>query len=253
MIVQGFVVVLLVMFLSWISYLIRRNAGVFDVAYAFSFFVMGVICFTLGQGYFLRKLFIFFLVSIWSLRLTGYLFLRYARKSQEGRFQAIRAHYKAVSDVQFGLLFLAQGVLVVLLSIPFMLISINPTPHISVLEWCAMLLWIVALCGEIVADKELFQFKHDPKRVNQVCTEGLWRYSRHPNYFFEWLLWVAYFLLALSAPFGLLAIISPILMYYLLVHVTGVQVAEEQALITKGEAYRKYMNTTSRFFPWFPQ
>jgi steroid 5-alpha reductase family enzyme len=111
---------------------------------------------------------------------------------------------------------------------------------------------VVAFLGEITADAQLWRFKRDPKNQGRVCNTGLWRYSRHPNYFFEWLIWVSFAIVALSAKYGYLGLLSPLLMLYFLLRLTGIPATEEQALRSKGEKYRAYQRSTSPFIPWFP-
>jgi steroid 5-alpha reductase family enzyme len=100
-----------------------------------------------------------------------------------------------------------------------------------------------------MADAQLAAFKRAPANRGKVCDIGLWRYSRHPNYFFEWLIWVAYFIFALAAPWGWLAVVGPAGILYLLLRVTGIPMAEAQSLLSKGDAYRRYQQTTSAFVP----
>jgi steroid 5-alpha reductase family enzyme len=102
-----------------------------------------------------------------------------------------------------------------------------------------------------LADAQLNAFKRRPDKSSPVCDVGLWRYSRHPNYFFEWLIWVAYFLFAAASPWGWLGILSPVAILFLLLKVTGIPMTEEQAVRSKGDAYRRYQKTTSAFVPWF--
>jgi steroid 5-alpha reductase family enzyme len=104
-----------------------------------------------------------------------------------------------------------------------------------------------------VADHQLNAFKRRHAGERRVCNVGLWRYSRHPNYFFEWLIWVAYFLFACASPLGWIAVISPAIILYLLLRVTGIPLTEEQSIRSRGEAYRAYQRTTSAFVPWFPR
>jgi steroid 5-alpha reductase family enzyme len=111
---------------------------------------------------------------------------------------------------------------------------------------------LVAIAGESLADAQLAAFKRRAAK-GQVCDAGLWRYSRHPNYFFEWLVWVAYFLFALGSPHGWLAFVGPASILFLLLRVTGIPLTEEQSLRSKGDAYRRYQRTTSAFVPWFPK
>jgi steroid 5-alpha reductase family enzyme len=180
-------------------------------------------------------------------------------RPEEGRYQALRAAWgpdpKTINR-KFYFFFLSQGVLNVLLSLPFLLIAFNPSPALHPLEWAAAALWGFALLGEGLADSQLKAFKARAAaagRHGEVCKAGLWRYSRHPNYFCEWLIWCAYALLALTSPYGYLAWISPAIILYLLLKVTGIPPTEAQSLRSRGEAYRRYQEETSAFFPWFPK
>jgi steroid 5-alpha reductase family enzyme len=149
--------------------------------------------------------------------------------------------------------FQLQAISVVVLAIAFLLPAGNSHPHLHGLEIAGMALWLFAICGEALADAQLAAFKRDPASHGKVCARGLWRYSRHPNYFFEWLIWVAYFVFALPSPHGWMAVIGPVAILHLLLRVTGIPMAEAQSLQSKRDAYRKYQHTTSAFVPWFPQ
>lgn len=116
-----------------------------------------------------------------------------------------------------------------------------------------MAIWVVAFAGEVTADRQLLAFKTNPQNKGKTCQAGWWRYSRHPNYFFEWLIWVSYALFASSSPWGWLAWLCPATLLYLLFKVTGIPATEAQALRSRGEAYRRYQQTTSAFVPWFPK
>ena len=124
-------------------------------------------------------------------------------------------------------------------------------PGLDPVEWVGIALWLFAVAGESLADYQLKQFKADSANHGQVCQIGLWHYSRHPNYFFEWLIWVAWFIFALGSPYGWMAVVCPLLMLYFLFKVTGIPATEAQALRTRGEEYRRYQQTTSVFVPWF--
>ena len=115
----------------------------------------------------------------------------------------------------------------------------------------AVALWAVAIVGEAAADRQLDRFKRDPANRGRLCDVGLWRYSRHPNYFFEFVIWISYALYAAGSPFGWSGIVSPALILYFLFRVTGIPLTEAQALRSRGEAYRRYQETTSVFVPWF--
>jgi steroid 5-alpha reductase family enzyme len=128
--------------------------------------------------------------------------------------------------------------------------TILPKVHPSLKIGAAI--WAVAFLGEMIADSQLKRFKQNPQNKVRVCNVGLWHYSRHPNYFFEFLIWVSFAIVALPAQYGYLGLISPVLILFLLFRVSGIPATEEQAIRSKGEAYRKYQQTTSAFIPWFP-
>lgn len=146
--------------------------------------------------------------------------------------------------------FMLQAALNVFLSLPLLVACLNPAPGIGMLEWLGVAIWALGLAGETLADRQLARFKADPGNRGRVCAAGLWRYSRHPNYFFEWTIWVAYAAFALgSPPWGYAGLLTPALMLHLLLNVTGIRATEEQALRSKGEAYREYQRRTSAFVP----
>jgi steroid 5-alpha reductase family enzyme len=140
----------------------------------------------------------------------------------------------------------------VLFAIPMLVAARNPAPP-AIWDALGVAIWLLAVAGESLADRQLSRFRRDPARRGQVCQLGLWRYSRHPNYFFEWLHWWSYVCLAVGAPWGWAAIVGPLAMLYFLLFVTGVKPTEAQALLTRGAAYREYQRTTSAFIPWPPQ
>jgi steroid 5-alpha reductase family enzyme len=149
--------------------------------------------------------------------------------------------------------FEAQGVLIALLSVPFVLVFINAAPGLGGWEYLGVALWLAGMLGESVADAQLNRFRADPANKGKTCRVGLWNFSRHPNYFCEWLVWVGYFVYALGSPGGWMAVYAPALMYLFLTRVTGIKATEEHALRSRGEDYRQYQRTTNAFFPWFPR
>jgi steroid 5-alpha reductase family enzyme len=138
-----------------------------------------------------------------------------------------------------------------MLSVPFLFACGNARPEFGAIEIAGAVLWLIALGGESLADWQLKQFKASPENKGSVCQAGLWRYSRHPNYFFEWLIWMAFFAVAAGAPWGWVTVYCPALMLFFLLRVTGIPMTEELAVKTKGEEYRAYQKTTSAFVPWF--
>jgi steroid 5-alpha reductase family enzyme len=146
-----------------------------------------------------------------------------------------------------------QAVLLVALSVPFLLAARNPAPELRPVEYIAAGLWFLALLGETLADSQLAAFKRSPANRGRVCDAGFWRWTRHPNYFCEWMVWVAFALFALASPWGWIALYCPALMLFFLLKITGIKYTEDQLLRSKGEAYRAYQQRTSAFIPWPPR
>ena len=121
------------------------------------------------------------------------------------------------------------------------------------IEWAGAVVWAIGLIGEAAADAQLARFKANPANRGRTCRDGLWRYSRHPNYFFEWTIWVGFFIVALGSPFGWATLVAPSLMLYILLYVTGIPAAEAASLRSRGDEFREYQRTTSAFVPWPPR
>jgi steroid 5-alpha reductase family enzyme len=149
--------------------------------------------------------------------------------------------------------FQLQAIAVAAFSLPFLVVIQNPRPPFGLHELAAVLLWLAAVSAEALADWQLARFRGKPCNSDRVCREGLWQYSRHPNYFFEWVHWWSYVVMALGAPGWPLTLVGPVAMGWALVNVTGIPLAERQALLSRGEEYRDYQRTTSAFVPWWPK
>jgi steroid 5-alpha reductase family enzyme len=246
---------ILMMVVVW--YIAKRlnNAGYVDAAWSYGFtFVIGVFALT-GSGDTTRKLVLAAMVAVWSLRLGTHILLRLLKHhpAEDPRYAELREMFPKRPWFMFFGFFQLQAILIGILSIPFAISASNPAPALNPWEIAGVILFVVAFLGEIVADAQLAAFKRDPANAGKVCDAGLWRYSRHPNYFFEWLIWVAFFLYAIGSPHGWVGIISPLLMLLFLTKVTGIPPAEAQSLKSRGEAYRDYQRRTSAFVPWLPR
>ncbi|MBL8995220.1 MAG: DUF1295 domain-containing protein, partial [Spirochaetia bacterium] len=195
------------------------------------------------------------MVLLWSTRLTLHLFQRNVLSGapEDARYAELRVKWKNGLLLKFYLFFNAQGVMNVFLSLSFLLVMAGPLKGMGLFEWAGAAIWLAALVGETAADRQLKRFKAHPQNSGKVCNTGLWRYSRHPNYFFEWLVWVGYFVFALGSPWGFLGLGAPLLMLYLLLRVTGIPATEAASIQKRGEAYREYQRRTSPFVPWFPK
>ena len=242
------------MLLLWLIHLRTGNAAIVDAGWAGGLALLGVLYAALGGGYWLRSALIGAMSAIWGLRLAIYLLAtRIIGHPEEGRYLELRRDWKTNIPLKFLLFYEFQALLCVVLALPFLIASRNPDVGISVMEWTAVALWVVAMVGEDTADAQLSKFKSDPSNKGRTCQAGLWRYSRHPNYFFEFLIWVAFALFALNSPGGFWGLLSPALILYFVLRVTGIPATEAQAIRTRGEEYRRYQRTTSAFVPWFPK
>ncbi len=231
------------------------NYGVVDIAWSYAFGALAAFYALAGPGWPVRRALVAAMAVLWSARLGTHLAVRVLghHPVEDGRYQQLRQDWAAHFAAKMFGFFQLQAVSVVLLGAAFLLACLNPAPALHPLEIAGGLLWLGALSGEALADAQLAAFKRSPANRGRVCDTGLWRYSRHPNYFFEWLIWVAYFVFALGSPWGGLAVIGPASILFLLLRVTGIPMTEEQSLRSRGDAYRRYQQATSAFIPWFPR
>jgi steroid 5-alpha reductase family enzyme len=231
------------------------NFGLVDIAWAGGFAPVAVFHAVQGRGDVLHRTLLALMMGTWSLRL-GLMLGRHVlghHPVEDGRYTQLRREWADRLDVKMAGFYLLQALLLVLLSAPVALAVEARRTGLSAWDWVGLAVWAVALLGETVADAQLAAFKRDPANSGQVCDRGLWRYSRHPNYFFEWLVWVGLALVITPVPHGWVAWGCPLLMGWFLLRVTGISYTEAQLLRSKGEAYRAYKSRTSAFVPWPPR
>jgi steroid 5-alpha reductase family enzyme len=239
-----------------VLYVVARrinNYGIVDVGWSYAFGALALFHAVTGQGSALRRATIAAMVCVWSARLGTHLLIRIAKHhpSEDTRYAQLRQDWAGNFGPKMFGFYELQALSVIVLGVGFAVVTNNPAPRLQPLEFAGAALWLVAMIGEAVADAQLATFKRDPRNRSQVCATGLWRYSRHPNYFFEWLIWVAYFVFALASPWGWIAVFAPAAILYLLLRVTGIPMTEQQSMRNRGAAYREYQQTTSAFVPWF--
>lgn len=252
LLLQAWLLAAVLMALLWALHFPLKNAAIVDVGWALGLVLIAWLYAWQGPGYPPRKALLAGMVGAWGLRLAIYLlFSRVVGQEEEGRYRELRRQWRTHHGRKFFIFFQFQAALDVFLSLPFLLVTLNPAPRLSPLEWLGAGLAAVSILGESLADWQLHRFKSDARNRGKTCQTGLWRYSRHPNYFFEWLIWCAYSLFALASPYGYLAIVCPLLIMYFLFRVTVIPATEAQALRSRGEEYRRYQETTSVFVPWF--
>ncbi|WP_101674925.1 DUF1295 domain-containing protein [Alloalcanivorax mobilis] len=246
------VLLLLVFTVAWAVQKTSGNAGYVDVAWSFCTGLTGLAYLAVGYGEALPRLVAALLLALWSARLGGHILRRVTGESREdGRYAAMREKLGGATQPVFLLVFWLQAGLAWAFSLPFWEIA-----HQMQFDGWAVaaggLLGLLAIIGEASADRQLARFKARPDSAGKTCREGLWRYSRHPNYFFEWLHWFSYPLIALGASLDLWLWLLPLAMFLFLWFVTGIPHTEKQALKSRGDDYRDYQRTTSAFIPWRP-
>jgi steroid 5-alpha reductase family enzyme len=236
----------------WILQRIRHDAGIVDIGWAFGLGSAAVFYGVCGNGLPERRLLVACVAGFWGFRLATYLFLRIWWKPEDGRYKTLRENRGDRAQRFFFFFFQFQALLVVLFSIPFLLAASAPGP-LSWLDFLGAGIGLLSIFGEVIADTQLARFRRNPENKGKTCRAGLWRYSRHPNYFFEWIHWFAYPPMSITAAYGWASFFGPGLMLLCLFWLTGIPYTERQAVKSRGEDYREYQRTTSMFVPWFPQ
>jgi len=249
----GFAVLIVTFAIVWMIGCRVKNYGFVDATWSYGITLVAPVYAILGTGYLPRRLILTTIGVVWSLRLGTHILVRLLRHhpEEDHRYQSLRQEWK--SPVQFLVFFEMQALTVAVLSLPFLLAAFDPRPYFTIVEILGYAVAVLALLGEALADHQIKIFASNPANKGKVCQTGLWRYSRHPNYFFEALVWWGFFLAALSSPWGWVTIICPLMMLWFLLKVTGIPLTEKHSVERKGQAYRDYQKTTSAFIPWFPK
>lgn len=253
-IVNG-VFLFLLMTVAWYICIKIKNFSYVDFVWSGSFYLIGILLLFGATGWLLRKITFATMICFWSMRLASHLYGRITahHPKEDVRYAHLRQDWRRNLNWKMFLFFQFQALTVVVLTIPFFIVMSNPSREFSPFEIGGMVLWVLSLIGESIADHQLDAFKKKHRTKQGVCDTGLWKYSRHPNYFFEWLIWISYFVFALGTPDGWKTVYAPALMLFFLTKMTGIPITEELSLKHRGGAYRDYQRRTSAFFPWFPK
>lgn len=239
--------------IGWLASIKIKNASIVDAMWALSLGIPVLIYISSHDGSEIRKIILICLALIWSLRLGIHLAKRiHAHHPEEdSRYKILRQTWKGNSNRNFLIIFLINSVLVFLLSLPFYFSSHFAAP-IQILEWIGLVIFSIGFIGESLADHQLATFRKQPSQLRgKICDLGLWNYSRHPNYFFEAVIWIGIYIFCAASPGGVFSIHAPLIMIFLLTKVTGIPPTERSLLQSKGEAYKEYQRTTNAFIPWF--
>jgi len=249
LLLQGWAVLTVLMALLWLRQLRTKNATSVDAAWSGGLGVLAVWYALLSDGDPARRLLTGGLALIWAARLAWHLISdRVLGRPEDGRYRAMREHWGPRAPLFFFVFYQGQAIVATLFSVPIL-----AAMHGGALDgWttAGVLVWVVAVGGETIADRQLALFRGDPANRGKTCRTGLWRASRHPNYFFEWTHWFTYVLIGHGA---WLTWLGPALMLLFLFRLTGIPYTEQQSLRSRGDDYRTYQRETSAFFPWFPK
>ena len=231
-----------------------KNYSLVDALWAAWIGTAGVIYAVFGSGDLPKRVAAGALAAIWGGRLAYHLQKRIRKHhpEEDSRYQKLREVWKGRVKSSFFWFFQAQALSVLLLSLPYFLVARDSSPWGS-FETIGLTVALIGIFGEILADHQMSKFKEKDNRSSSVCREGLWKYSRHPNYFFEMVIWIGVYLFACGSAWGWVTFFAPATITFLLLKVTGIPPTEASAVKRKGDAYREYQRTTSAFIPLPPK
>jgi steroid 5-alpha reductase family enzyme len=237
----------------WVLAVRIRDASHVDVAWAMLIACCAAIYAVLADGSTCQRILAAVLAVVWGVRLGLYLlFNRVLGKEEDGRYQALRRKWGEHANRNLFWFFELQAVFVVFFSLPFALIALDSSSRVAVLAWAGVGVWVIGNAGAITADLQLARWRGDPATRGKTARTGLWSWSRHPNYFFEWVTWCGVAIVAATAPWGWMAWTVPLVLLFLLFRVTGIPATEAQALRSRTD-YEEYRRTTSVFVPLPPR
>lgn len=232
----------------WGLYRILKNPSVVDVSWSLGLMASGLIYLSFAHLS-LRVVIIGTFLILWALRLALYLWYTRIRKGHvDKRYIELSNNWKISPSLGFFINFQLQGFLILIISSGFFIISKSGLSHITFIDNFAICIILLGIIGETMADLHLQRFKNQYK--GGVCNLGLWNYSRHPNYFFDWLSWIGFALFAMQSTIGYFALLSPLMLYIIFTRMTG-PLTERGSIKSRGQKYIEYQKQTSMFFPLF--
>ena len=242
---------------AWLVERRTGNSGWIDSIWTFGLGTAGMVGALLpfGAGPMSRRLLVAGLAAAWALRLGLHVASRTRGISDDPRYAKLKREWGADKDRQMFRFMMMQALASTPLAIAIVLAAHNPAPTLGLQDLVGVLVFAIGVGGGAVADRQLRAFARNPANKGKVCDEGLWAWSRHPNYFFECVLWSAYPVIALSVAgygYGFVALLAPLAMTLLLTKISGIPPLEEHMVAKHGDAYRAYQRRTSALLPWPP-
>jgi steroid 5-alpha reductase family enzyme len=245
--------VFLMTVLFWLHHSGLSKAGLVDAAWAYGVGALGVVYATRADAPSGRRMLIALIIGFWAIRLGTMLLRRILRMPEDGRYVQMIDAFGVNPAPKLFAFHMLQASWLFTFALPPYLAAENKAPWPAALDWVGCAIASIAVVGEGIADRQLTRFRDRAGNKGKVCKDGLWSWSRHPNYFFEWVFWWSFVAIGWGGPLRYWTLLGPILMFVFLNRVTGIPFAEQQALRSRGEAYREYQQTTSAFFPWPPR
>lgn len=247
---SGFVLVSLAMTLIWYGGLKIKKAGIVDVFWSLLVLLLALYFTLMNQARGEKMGLLIVLTTIWAMRLAAHIFYRNKKLGRDDtRYQALKEKWGKAAPQKMWKFYIQQGAGALLFAWPALFVSLSHSVQLGIFEWVGSAVVGVAIFGETCADFQLEQFKSNLQNKGKVCRVGLWNVSRHPNYFFEWLVWVGMAIYASGTSWGWISMICPAGMYYLLNHVTGIPITERESVKSRGPAYETYQQEVNAFFP----
>ena len=241
------------MIVTWVISLVLKNASIVDVAWGIGFVAVAWMVAARVDGNVDRQFLIVAMTTLWGVRLAVYLFIRNRGAGEDYRYRAMRKRWGSRFPLaSLGTVFILQGVLMWIVSLPVQLGQVQESPDVGVLAWLGVAVWAVGLFFEAVGDAQLAQFKEDPANEGLVMDRGLWKYTRHPNYFGDACVWWGIALVAAETTVGRWGLIGAVVMTVLLRKVSGVTLLEK-SLVKRRAGYEEYVARTSPFVPRPPK
>ncbi len=234
--------------LAWI----KKDNSIVDIAWGIGFILVAILTFILQTVFVTRHVLITALILIWGTRLAAHIAIRNRGRGEDFRYAQWRKDWEKWFLIRsFFQVYMLQGFLLLIIAYPVMLINHSKEAGIVFLDILGLIIWLVGFFFEAIGDYQLLTFKRKAENKGKIMTQDLWRYTRHPNYFGETAMWWGIFLIALSVKNGWTTIISPLLITFLLLKVSGVTMLEKKYVGNK--EFEEYAKRTSTFFPWFPK
>jgi steroid 5-alpha reductase family enzyme len=232
--------------------LLVKNNSIVDIAWGLGFISVALVTLFLRPGIEARHVLVTGLVAVWGFRLSSHIFIRSRGRGEDFRYARWRREWgRWLVARSFLQIFMLQGVFMLIIASPIILVNRSGEEGLTILDGLGAFLWVAGFLFEAVGDSQLKRFKQKPESRGRVMTSGLWKVTRHPNYFGEATLWWGIFLIALSVRAGWIAVISPLAISFLLLKVSGVTMLERK--YAGNEEFAAYARRTSAFFPWFPK